>query len=350
MIEARRRPGPALQRACAEGLLRCGAWARRPAARPCVWRGLAWALLLSTPFAQALPAGAGAGADAAPPASRLAFSQLVYGGEVLDVEWQLPPLPAGAQPWAWLLLQHGFMRRCANLRHTAAHLAQAGVATLCVNAPDLSGGAPRLAAVAAAQLFGPQARAPDGHTRPDRVLVGGHSAGALFAAHLGAALHASEPRVLSAALLFDPVGGATLGEALSLVAAQGRRPVLALLAPPSKCNARHLARRALQRVADAAGTAGVAPQAWVWPPGATHVDVEAEDTEAVAVWACGDGWPRPLNVAGLRSVSQTWLQAVQQGLGPAAVADRVRDQLAQPMPAAVRPVPLLATQAVGQAR
>jgi hypothetical protein len=252
-------------------------------------------------------------------------------------------LPA-AEPWAWLLLQHGFMRRCANLRHTAARLAQGGVATLCVNVADLSGGASALAAVVALRLLGPQAHTPDGRSRPARVLVGGHSAGALFAAHVGAALQVDEPEVLAGALLFDPVGGAALGDALSAMAGagnvQGRVPVLALLAPSLKCNADHLARPALQRLADEATAAGAPPpQVWVYPAGATHVDVEAEDTEAVAVWACGDGWPKAAQVEALRSLSVVWLEGVRRSMRLAALAVHVQSKL----PAQPHPLPLLST-------
>jgi hypothetical protein len=172
------------------------------------------------------------------------------------------------------------------------------------------------------------------------VLVGGHSAGALFAAHVGAALQASEPHLLAGALLFDPVGGPALGDALSAVAAQGQRPVLALMAPPLKCNAQHLAKPALQRLADEAlGVGGSPPEAWVWPAGATHVDVEAEDTETVAVWACGDGRPRPAFVEAQRSVAEAWLQALQPGPAPVTVAQAVRAQV-QTLAAPVRPFPL----------
>jgi hypothetical protein len=285
----------------------------------------------------AAPAGAADAAAEASPGPRLAFSQLHHQGQVLDVEWQLP----AATPWAWLLLQHGFMRRCANLRSTAAQLARSGVATLCVNT-EHAAGQPALVDAVLGQLLAPQARAPDGRPRPGRVLVGGHSAGALFAARVGAALQRQEPPVLAGALLFDPVGGAALGAALSEVAAQGRRPVLALMAPALKCNAQHLARPALQGLVDEAlaAPAGVPPQAWVWPQGATHVDVEAEDTEAVAVWACGDGWPRPAIVQAQRHLSATWLQALQLGLAPEALAARVQAQV-QGVPETLRPVPLL---------
>jgi hypothetical protein len=38
----------------------------------------------------------------------------------------------------------------------------------------------------------------------------------------------------------------------------------------------------------------------VFPPQATHIDAEGEDTEALAVRACGEGPPQPAPVAALR--------------------------------------------------
>lgn len=245
-----------------------------------------------------------AGCSALPPAPPLpagvsrAFDRLPLAGGVFDVEWHLP----ATEPRAWVLVQHGFARRCANLRSTAAALAAQGVATLCVNADrgadpgapgdaGLAGGAPRLADALAAWWRSPAARSPDGRAAPARAVVAGHSAGGLFAARVGAALAAHEatpgsPRV-AGAILFDPVGAAPLQAALQALAG---RPLHATLAPPVRCNAFQLARPALQ-------AAGVQLEQ---PAGATHVDAEGEDTEALAVRACGEGPPQPAVVAGLR--------------------------------------------------
>lgn len=204
----------------------------------------------------------------------------------VDVEWHLP----AAAPRAWVLLQHGFARRCANLRGTAAALAARGVATLCVEADSgagMAGGAPALAEALAAWWLSPAARSPDGLAAPARIVVAGHSAGGLFAAHAGAALVAQAPERVAGAILFDPVGAAPLRRALQAMAG---RPRVATLAPPVRCNARQLALPALR-------AAGVAT---VQPAGATHVDAEGEDSERLAVQACGEGPPRPEAVAALR--------------------------------------------------
>jgi pimeloyl-ACP methyl ester carboxylesterase len=211
-----------------------------------------------------------------------AFDQLAWAGHDLDVEWHLP----AAEPRAWVLLQHGFARRCANLRGTATALAARGVATLCVNA-DMAAGAPVLARALVAWWLSDQARSPDGRPPPARAVLAGHSAGGLFAARVAAALGRQAPARVAGVLLFDPVGAAPLRDALAAIPGV---PVAATLAPPVRCNAMQLALPALQ----AAGARTVQP------PQATHVDAEGEDSEAIAVRACGEGPPRPAAVAALR--------------------------------------------------
>jgi pimeloyl-ACP methyl ester carboxylesterase len=244
-------------------------------------RALAWAPVLALAGCAALPP------PQPPPAGvSRAFDRLPLAGAALDVEWHLPAV----EPRAWVLVQHGFARRCANLRGTAAALAAQGVATLCLNADDgtgLAGGAPALADALARWWLSPAARSPDGRAAPARIVVAGHSAGGLFAARVGAAVAAQAPQRLAGAILFDPAGGTALREALQ---ALHGRPLHATLAPPVPCNARQLARPALQ----AAGVALVEPAA------ATHVDAEGEDSELSAVLACREGPPRPEAVAALR--------------------------------------------------
>lgn len=242
--------------------------------------GWAW-LVVALAGCTALPAP-----PPAPAGVARAFDRLPLAGAVLDVEWHLP----AAEPRAWVLVQHGFARRCANLRGTAAALAAEGVATLCVNADEgagLAGGAPALAEALARWWLSPAARSPDGRAAPARIVVAGHSAGGLFAARVGAAVAAQAPQRLAGAILFDPVGGGPLREALLAMAG---RPLHATLAPPVPCNARQLARPALL-------AAGVA---LAEPAGATHVDAEGEDSDSLAVRACREGPPRAEAVAALR--------------------------------------------------
>jgi hypothetical protein len=275
------------------------------------------------------------------------FGLLRLADQDFETEWHLPFSPrssgkglvaASAEPTAWLLLQHGFARRCANLRHLAATLARdAGVATLCLNA-EMARGNAALAQALAQWLASDDARAPDGRPAPRRLIVGGHSAGGAFAAQVGAALAEQAPDRLAGALLFDPVGGAAMGRALMAVAAEGRRPVLALMAPASRCNAGQLGASALRSVQAALASesppsapTSASPQS-EQAPGATaapfvglvftagtHVDAEGPDTGAVAVRACGEGWPQPAVVRAMGALAAAWAQDMAQA--PARVPD-----------------------------
>jgi pimeloyl-ACP methyl ester carboxylesterase len=223
-------------------------------------------------------------------------------GQELDLEWHLPAGPARAL----VTLQHGFARRCAHLRGLAAVFADSGYATLCVQA-DMARGAPDLAAALAQTLAAALLQPPDGRALPARVVVAGHSTGGLFAARLGAALAERAPGMLAAVLLFDPVGGAELGDALRRArGAAAVVPALALLAPPSRCNAGQRARPALEA---AAVTRVDVEQG-------THLDAEGGDTDAVAVWACREGAPREAAVRQLRARALDFADAAVSGPRP----------------------------------
>lgn len=210
------------------------------------------------------------------------------GGEAFEVSWTWPD---GVAPRGLVLLQHGFSRHCMHLRGSAQALADAGWLVMCLNAP-MAGGNPRLARALAHTLAEGRWPAPDGGALPVRVVVGGHSAGAAFAARVGVALQRLAPERLAGALLFDPVGVRVLPA----------RPALAFVAPPMACNA-------MRR--DAA-----THRAWPWlelvegPPDATHMDIEGTDTDAIARRFCAPGEVQPANTQLLRERAQAWLSAL----------------------------------------
>jgi hypothetical protein len=251
----------------------CGVIERRQAP---VVRALAMALLLAGCAQLPPPAPM-------PPGVTRAFDVLQLQGQAHDVEWHVP----AAAPRAWVLVQHGFARRCANLRGLAATLAGQGVATLCVNA-DMARGASPLAGALVAWWLSPAARSPDGRPAPAVAVFSGHSAGGLFAAHAAAAMAPRAPGRVAGVILFDPVGGEGLRAALANVPT-GRTH--ASLAPPAPCNAHQQALPALQAVAAALHT----------PAQATHIDAEGEDSDSLAVRACREGPPQAHTVAALRN-------------------------------------------------
>jgi dienelactone hydrolase len=223
-------------------------------------------------------------------------------------------LPAG-EASALIVLQHGFTRRCSHLRETTRQLMVGGLMALCVDAP-MAGGNPELAEALARHLAG-GVSAPDGRALPAAIIAGGHSAGAAFAARLGAELDAQVPQRLAGALLFDPVASAGFESGLLRISDAGRRPVLALLADAHACNARLNALPALQRVRQAAIAAGregfVGAQL---AEASSHADVEGEDSDWIAAAACGP--VLPANVALVRTLAVQWAQDIARGAAPAA--------------------------------
>ena len=252
-------------------------------------------------------------APVAPAAPVLQRRWLDLGERSLPVHWAWPAPSQGA-PQALLLLQHGFARQCDRLRATTQALVAEGVMALCIDA-DMAGGNPALAREVAQTLLDGRL-APDGAALPYRIIVGGHSAGALFALHVGAALHAATPDRLAGALLLDPVAtaGPAYAAALAAVSDGGRRRITAVLAPPAPCNARGNAVPALAALASAQRSSAARTDAsngveiHLLADG-SHLDAEGEDTTALAVRACGGTAPQPLAVQRLRALAA---QAMQQ--------------------------------------
>lgn len=234
---------------------------------------------------------------------------LELGGQRYAAEWALPV----GEPSALLVLQHGFTRSCANLRETTRRIAKQGLATLCIDA-DMSYGNPELAdTMATALLAG--LRLPDGRAIPQRIVVGGHSAGAAFAARLGWRLDAAAPDRLAGALLLDPVPVKGFAEQLRAISRAGERPILAIAAAASGCNAEQSAMPVLRELraeslaAGHEGFVGVSMGA-----GSTHVDAEGEDSDWLGRTVCGT--PLPANVERVRALASRWAFELANGETP----------------------------------
>jgi hypothetical protein len=251
---------------------------------------------------------------AAESAARIVRAPLPIDGRPYAARWYLPAGEAAAL----VVLEHGFARRCDHLRETTRQLLAGGLMALCVDA-SMAAGNPVLADALARQLAG-GATAPGGRTLPQRIIVGGHSAGAAFAARLGARLVALAPQRLTGLLLLDPVATAGFEADLRTVSDAGRRPLLALLADAHGCNAQLNALPALQRVREDALAAGRSSVAIIRiGEGSTHVDAEGEDSDWLGRAACGQ--PLPPNVARLRGMARAWAQDVAHARPPAGSGD-----------------------------
>lgn len=272
------------------------------------------------------------------PAVRVDFQRVMHplelGGQTVQAEWHLPA--AGDSPARGLVtLQHGFMRECRHLRSLAVALAQAGLATLCVNASVAGGGADlaraladglaagRVGLPAVGGTPGPRPRSgASGEPLPAYapIIVAGFSAGAHFAVVLGARLAELAPTRVAGAVLLDPVAGRGFEPPLRQLSTEGQRPVLSLAAKSDGCNARHNAHPALRRMAEAAQAAGRGSFAGVvFDERSTHMDAEGEDTDWLAFLACGRRWPDSEVVSALRRLAVAWAIDLAAGrqAGPA---------------------------------
>lgn len=260
------------------------------------------ALLASSACATAAvpPPVAEEAADTA--AGSVVRAPLVLDGRSYTAQWYLPAGPAAGL----VVLQHGFSRSCPKLLDTSRRFMDEGLMALCVNA-DMTGGNPRLAeALAAALVAG--LTAPDGRPVPQRLVVGGHSAGGHFASRLGWALARQAPKRLAGAVMFDPVAADdSFTTNLQAISNKGRRPVLSVTANSGPCNAEHNAYPALRQVqadAQAAGRDGFVGAQLT--QGSTHVDAEGRNTDLLGWVFCGQGQPREANSTRLRELTATW--------------------------------------------
>jgi len=212
------------------------------------------------------------------------------------LHWWLPDGPAARL----VVLAPGFARRCTHLQGLARDWAAEGMRVLCLDAP-MAGGAPDTAAALAGWLAA-GLPAPTGGEQAARVVVAGHSAGGAFALHLGARLQALAPARLAGVLLFDAVPGSHFAADLGQLA-EARVPLLALTATPHACNANAAAWPVLAAARDGGAPLELDPP----PPGSTHADVEGDDTDALAVAACGR--PDAALVQRLHQRASAWLAA-----------------------------------------
>lgn len=248
-------------------------------------------------------------APVADPAGSVVQATLALGDMPVASRWYLPAGKASAL----LVLEHGYTRSCGHLQGSSRQLMAAGLMVLCVEAP-MAGGNPTLADILARRLAAARV-APDGRALPQRIIVGGHSAGAAFATALGARLDELAPDRLAGAMLFDPVATADFESQLRAVSAAGRRPVLAVLAPPHRCNAQSNALPALQRLhAEAQAAQRDAFVGLRFAVGATHADIEGEDSDWIAALACGSA--QATQTARLRGLAAAWASELARGRQP----------------------------------
>ena len=185
---------------------------------------------------------------------------------------------------------------------------------LCVNG-DMTAGNPALAKDVAAALAARSLAPAKGRTMPERIIVGGHSAGGHFAGVVGAALASSAPQRLAGAILFDPVAAEGFSADLKAISANGARPVLSVAARPSVTNLFNNSFGALNDLANPYVGIQLVWKSYVlgFPTGGScHTDVEGEDTNIIGTLGalCS---PNSTQTARLREFSAAWAKDLATG-------------------------------------
>jgi hypothetical protein len=242
---------------------------------------------------------------------RSASGEWPIGDSALRTHWRWPA-EAGRLA-GWVVLQHGFTRQCHHLAGLRDSIARQGWAVLCIDLPAAAGSVELARDLAGALQDGRVA--PPGLEAPERLVAGGFSAGAVFAARLGAALARQSPEALGGVLLLDPVNAPGFAADLQAVVGDARRPVLAILANPGRCNAQGSAVAPLRQVAGQPGAQGPAGSGGAVTVvrlvrSSTHVDAEGEDTTDLAIGLCRQGPPLAPNVQALRALASAWLASL----------------------------------------
>lgn len=237
-------------------------------------------------------------------------TQLVVGGTSYSVDWYLPSGTASAL----VTVQHGFSRGCGNQRDTSKRMMANGLMVFCMNA-NMAGGAPALAETLGDALVSGSVVTPDGRSIPNKIIVGGHSAGGHFASRLGWKLQQIAPSRLAGAILFDPVAAGGFTDNLVAISSGGSRPVYAITSNSSLCNQFNNAYGALTQIRNAAMTNGrdgfVGLQLTSW---STHVDSEGNNTDVIGYGACLQSPPKGYNTSYLRDLSSQWAFDIANGV------------------------------------
>lgn len=237
-------------------------------------------------------------------------STLVVGGTSYSVDWYLPSGTASAL----VVVEHGFSRGCGNLRDTSKRIMANGLMVFCMNA-NMAGGAPNKAEALGDALVSGTVITPDGRYVPDKIIVGGHSAGGHFASRLGWKLQQVAPNRLLGAILFDPVAAGGFTDNLVAISNGGQRPVYAITSNPSLCNQFNNAYGALKQIRNAAIANGHDGFVGLQLTSAsTHVDSEGNNTDVIGYGACLQLPPKAYNTAYLRDLSSQWAYDMANGV------------------------------------
>ncbi|MCO7225580.1 PKD domain-containing protein [Pleionea sp. CnH1-48] len=213
--------------------------------------------------------------------------------------WYLPD----NAPNGWILLQHGFQRNKSNLDDLATHLMDNGLMVLTINS-SVTGGNANLAKSVADALVDNPPTPPNNIPLPAKMIVAGHSAGALFVSHMGGQLVQRGYAPLQGAILFDPVDANDGMQTPLQSMLNNGNPVLSILANSSSCNSSNNALQPLRALTDAFVGIKLTNDS-------KHTDVEGSSTGGIITWLCGT--PKTHNINYLQDFALHWAKDMLSG-------------------------------------
>ena len=218
--------------------------------------------------------------------------------------WYLPD----AQPETWVYLQHGYSRNKGHVDDLATELMDRGLMVLAVNC-DVSGGNGSLARDVADDIIDAPPIPPDGFALPPALVVSGHSAGGLFATHMGARMSERAYAGLKGLVLLDPVDADSVMQDNMQATLDAGKSVYAILANPGSCNSSGNARAPLESL--------TAPFVGIQlTDNSKHTDAEGSSSGFPLTWMCGS--PQSHNIDYLQDFATHW--ALDLGSGTATPA------------------------------
>jgi len=218
------------------------------------------------------------------------------GGGSYNVDWYVP----NGTAVGWVFLQHGFSRGAGNLRNMGLALMNKGLMVLSVNC-SVSGGNKNLARAMANSIVDAPPAPPVG-TRPQWLVVSGHSAGGMFASHLAKRLTERSYANWRGLVLYDPVdSGSELQSNLQAAVSAGKK-VFAILANGWACNSFGNAFNPLKNLT---GTTYVG---FRLTDKSKHTDVEGSNDDLVSELTCGN--PKSDNISRVQDFGSTYSKDV----------------------------------------
>ncbi|NVJ59971.1 MAG: PKD domain-containing protein [Gammaproteobacteria bacterium] len=231
-------------------------------------------------------------------------NQSVDLGGSRQATWYLPD----GQPDGWILLQHGFQRNKSHLDHIATTFMNNGIMVLTINS-NSTGGNRSLAREIADDLIDNPLTPPNGYQLPSKLVLSGHSAGALMMSYTSGRLIERGFGQLEGLIMYDPVDKDNGMQPNNQALIDTGKKVLSILANSSSCNSSNNALSPLRALSES--YVGIK-----LTRNSKHTDAEGDSTGGLGSLFCGR--PTDQNVSYLQDFAVNWaLDMISGSTNPA---------------------------------